>query len=564
MTRPYLSVRAILVHFLFILQLVSSQVISFDEGDLLLGARDNAATIVVLENEIKGVVRAAQDRALDFGRVLGTNGTLVQGDTVRNSNQQVVVIVGTIGNSTVIDKLVDKGKINISKVQGKWESYIQAVVDDPLPGISHAFVIAGSDKRGTIYGIYDISEAIGVSPWYWWADVPLLLRLKANYLWPGMKRKEAFYLDDEDDGRIAHEYGIFMGTSHHEPMAKTYYEQQYRFEGPWDWSENYGNVVEFMRDGVNRTKDWDTLYTLGMRGDGDQESPALTSSQLEEIIQTQQDMIEELTGKELKDVPQTWSLYKEVGRYWQAGMNVSDLVTLMWADDNFGNLLRVPWANETDRPGGAGVYYHFGYVGDPRNYEWISTVQLVKTWEQMHLAYEKGAREIWIANSQDIKPYEIPTNHFLDMAYDMSKFQNPESTTEWLKAWAKREFGSGIESATAEILNIYGRLVVRRKYETLSMMPFAYHVLNYDEAENVLQEWEDLLDQARRVHDSLDQPTRDAFYELVLHQVLAGKYVQEIYIATHLGWLYKNQKRASTNRLAAQARTAFANDAATC
>ena len=154
-------------------------------------------------------------------------------------------------------------------------------------------------------------------------------------------------------------------------------------------------------------------------------------------------------------------------------------------------------------------------------------------------------------------------NQFLDMAYDMSKFQSPESTTEWLKAWARREFGRGIESATAEILNIYGRLVVRRKYETLSMMPFAYHVLHYDEAENVLQEWEDLLDQAQRVHDSLDQPTRNAFYELVLHQVLAGKHVQEIYIATHLGWLYKNQKRASTNRLAAQARAAFANDAAT-
>jgi hypothetical protein len=232
-------------------------------------------------------------------------------------------------------------------------------------------VIAGSDLRGTIYGIYDISEKIGVSPWYWWADVPintkdaiylgsgnhvqaspsvkyrgifindewelmkwsennfpksstggvftggfhehlfeLLLRLKANYFWPGMKKYNAFYRDDPENGPLADEYGIVMGTSHHEPMTRAYYEQQKLMTGNWDWSTNKNNVAQFMEEGVERSKGWETLYTMGMRGNGDRESPTLNSTQLEEIIQRQQKMIVEYVDKPLEQVGQTWSLYK--------------------------------------------------------------------------------------------------------------------------------------------------------------------------------------------------------------------------------------------------------------
>ncbi|KAL2854617.1 hypothetical protein BJX68DRAFT_274394 [Aspergillus pseudodeflectus] len=580
--------------------------------------------ILVAPAEYKGVARAANDLALDFGRVVGVNGSVDQNSTTLSgaSRTGVPIIVGTVGTA-LIDELVQTRKLDISRIKGKWESYVHAVVRNPVKGVSRALVIAGSDRRGTIYGIYDISEKIGVSPWYWWADVPintkdaiylgsgnhvqaspsvkyrgifindewelmkwsennfpksstggvftsgfhehlfeLLLRLKANYFWPGMKKYNAFYRDDPENGPRADEYGIVMGTSHHEPMTRAYYEQQKLMTGNWDWSTNKNNVAQFMEEGVERSKDWETLYTMGMRGDGDRESPTLNSTQLEEIIQHQQEMIEEYVDKPLEQVGQTWSLYKEVGKYWEAGMNVSELVTLMWTDDNFGNLLRVPTADETKRTGGAGVYYHFGYVGAPRSYEWISSNQLVKAWEQMHFAYQREAREIWIANIQDLKGWEVPMTFFLDMAYDMSSFQTVDSATDWLKRWASREFGADIADTVAEIYNLHGRLVMRRKYETLSMSPFAFSTVNYNEASNILKEWEDLLTLAQKAHDSLSHDTQGSFFELVLHPVLAGKTVMELYITKHLGDLYKTQLRTSTNSLSKKAQQAFTNDAA--
>ncbi|KAL4791925.1 hypothetical protein BDV19DRAFT_392699 [Aspergillus venezuelensis] len=612
---------------LLLVQLANSQVVSFDSGGAnpVLARKDGKpAVIFTAPNEQRGVVRAAHDLALDFGRVMGVNGTVHEnGTTALNSTlDRGVVLVGTIGHSTIIDHLAKSGKIDVSNVKGKWESYVQASVEKPLPGISHALVIAGSDKRGTIYGIYDISETMGVSPWYYWSDVPAqekdmisllpqgkrvhgppsvkhrgifindefslsewtegkfppsplgnyftaefhklifepFLRCKANYFWPGMKQK-AFYVDDPENGPLADLYGIIIGTSHHEPMARAYWEQDEYLTGTWDWSENKANVTMFMEEGVQRTRDWETLYTMGMRGDGDRESATLTAPQLEEIISLQQGMIENITDKDLEQVPQTWALYKEVGKYWQAGMEVSDLVTLMWTDDNFGNLLRTPLANETGRRGGAGVYYHFGYVGDPRNYEWINTIQLVKTWEQMHLAYEKGARTIWICNSQDLKPYEVPTAHFLEMAYDMTLFETPDSTTEWLVRWATQQFGASAAVETAEILNVYGRLIVRRKYETLTMDPFAYSKLHYDEALRVMEEWRELAKLAQDTYDSLDNSVKPSFFQLVLHPVLAGGTVVELYIINNLGFLYKSQLRTSTNALAGQVRQSFARDA---
>ncbi|KAJ0415991.1 hypothetical protein BJY00DRAFT_326602 [Aspergillus carlsbadensis] len=580
-----------------------------------LVADGSPVKILVSPNDYKGVACAASDLALDFGRVVGVNGSVDQNSTTLSgaSRTGVPIIVGTVGTA-IIDQLVQTRKLDVSKIRGQWESYVQAVVRNPVKGVSQALVIAGSDRRGTIYGIYDIFERIGVSPWYWWADVPiktkdaiylgsgthiqnspsvryrgifindewdlmkwsernfpksstggvftsgfhkhlfeLLLRLKANYLWPGMKKYNAFYRDDPENSPLADEYGIVMGTSHHEPMTRAYYEQQKLMTGNWDWSTNKNNVAQFMEEGVERSKDWETLYAMGMRGDGDRESPTLNSTQLEEIIQRQQEMIEEHVDKPLE---------KEVGKYWEAGMKVSELVTLMWTDDNFGNLLRVPTADETERIGGAGVYCHFGYVGDPRSYEWISSNQLVKAWEQIHFAYQREAREIWIANIQDLKGWEVPMTLFLDMAYDMPSFQTVESTTNWLKRWASREFGSDVADTVAEIYNLHGRLVMRRKYETLSMSPFAFSTVNYDEASDILEEWKELLALTQETYDSLSSGTQGSFFELVLHPVLAGKTVIELYITKHLGDLYKSQLRTSTNSLPRLAQQAFTNDAA--
>ncbi|KAH6871562.1 hypothetical protein B0T10DRAFT_417276 [Thelonectria olida] len=600
----------------------------FQKGvsDYQLASSKHAPQIWVDSRDFKGIQRAAVDLSVDFGRVIGVNGTVqLKKSLPGNSNadkSKSLIIVGSVGKSRLVDDLVSKGKLDVSKIKDKWEAYTTAFVKAPFRDVSWALVVAGSDQRGAIYGLYDISEQIGVSPWYWWADVPpkrkseiwvqntrkvqgspsvkyrgffindeapnltgwaemnfgltpsgrpfnsefyklvfeLCLRLRSNYIWPAMWGS-SFYVDDSDNGPIAGDYGVVIGTSHHEPMARSETEQINNVQGPWDWGKNKDNITKFFRDGVERARDWETMYTMGMRGSGDAASPTLTSEQLEEIIKVQQSLLKDvLNVTDIDRVPQTWVLYKEVGSYYQAGMQVPESVTLLWTDDNVGNLLRTPLANETNHT--AGVYYHFDYVGSPRNYKWINTIQLVKTWEQMHLAYEKGAREIWIANVGDIKPLEIPMTHFLDMAYDMSKHATPDSTTNWIKRWATREFGAAVADQTANILNSYGKLLIRRKYQLLSQQPFAYSVAHYDEAERVMKEWSELLDLAQGTYDSLPQATRTSFFQMVLHPVLAGGTVVEMYIKAALNAWRSKQRRVSTDSLAKDVHELFAQDEA--
>ncbi|KAE9580933.1 hypothetical protein CGCF415_v008118 [Colletotrichum fructicola] len=604
---------------LLLLASSAAQIINLEpvSNSILLATTLHPPVILLSSNETAAVKRAATSLSIDFGRVLGKNSTIVY-DTFNTSTTYPILVIGTLGYSPLL-------KLQNSSIQGKWESYTHEVTMNPFPGISSALLVVGSDKRGTVYGIYALSEQIGVSPWYFWADVPvtllpslhlapngtsythgppsvkyrgifindeetcltswartcfplassdrnrpftssfyahvfeLILRLKGNYLWPAMKNS-MFYVDDVANGALADGFGVVMGTSHHEPMARAYREQERDLDGRWDWSLNKENLTAFMRAGAERSKDWETVYTMGMRGDGDTESPTLTAPQVEEIIAVQQEILNATHGSRSSDLPKVWALYKEVGKYYQQGLQVPDDVTLLWTDDNYGNLLRTPYPNETSRTGGAGVYYHVNYVGRPKIYEWINTIQLAKTWEQMHLAYEKGAREVWIVNLGDIKPLEIPTTHFLDMAYDMSLHLTPTSTTTWLETCTSKTFSPDIASAVADILNRYGRLVNRRKYETLNMPPFVYSTLFYNEASTAQEEWETLLEDTLRVYEDLEETWRDAFYQMILHPVEAGKTVNELYIKAELGKLYKAQRRTATNRLATEARAAFARD----
>ncbi|KAF2840450.1 glycoside hydrolase family 115 protein [Patellaria atrata CBS 101060] len=589
--------------------------LTFSEGGegLKLASSGLAPTIVLDSKEWPGVTRAANDLTNDFGLVIGTKGKVVTGTS--SIGAAPAIIVGTIGKSAIIDSLVSSGKIDVSAIKGKWESFTSQLVTDPVSGVASALVIAGSDKRGSIYGIYDISEQIGVSPWYWWADVPpkkktvifaadklkvqgppsikyrgiflndeqpaltnwinqfyggkynsnfhvkvfeLLLRLRANYFWPAMWNSK-FYVDDSKNGPLADEYGIVMGASHTEPMARADKEKV----KPWDWNSNQNNLKKYMQDGVTRAKNWETLWTMGMRGDGDTASPTLTAASLTSVINYQQSILKSTLGvSDLSKVPMMWCLYKEVGGYYQQGMTVPNDITLLWSDDNSGNIQRLPVGNELSRPGNAGVYYHFDYVGDPRNYKWINSIQLTKTWEQMHLAHDKNATNIWIVNVGDLKPLEIPISHFLDMAYDMTQFKTPDSTGTWLKAWATREFGAEVADTTADIMTQYGKLIIRRKYEWLNTNPYVLSTTNYDEAESHYQEWVSMVDKAQSAYDSLDSATQISFFEMVLHPALAGKTVQEVYYKAALNTFYAKQKRMSANTMATEVRNAYSQDQA--
>ena len=583
----------------------------FHSGDFVLARAGGAAGVYVDASDYAGVTRAAKDLSQDIQRVTGAAPAVVHEETALGAT---ALIIGTLGKSALIDRLIHEHKIDAAGLQGKWESYLIQTVAQPIPGVSAALVIAGGDKRGTIYGIYEISEQIGVSPWYWWADVPiphrdalfvepgrhlqgepavkyrgiflndeapaltgwvnekfggykhefyekvfeLLLRLRANFLWPAMWNS-AFNEDDPLNPKLADEYGIVMGTSHHEPMLRAQQEWKRHGKGPWDYSTNGEELREFWSQGIERNKNYESIITLGMRGDGDMPmSEQSNVALLEKIVADQRNILANEMNPDLAKIPQSWALYKEVQEYYEKGMRVPNDVTLLWCDDNWGNIRRLPTTEERKRSGGAGIYYHFDYVGDPRSYKWINTNPIPKVWEQMNLAYQYGATRIWIVNVGDLKPMEFPMEFFLTFARDPQRWPK-EKLGEFTAEWATREFGATCASEIAKIMEEYAKYNGRRKPELLE--PETYSQVNYEEADRVAAEFQSAVNQAEQIYDQLPTNHRDAFFQLVLFPVKASAQVTQLYITVGKNQLYAKQGRASTNDLAAQARTLFQADA---
>lgn len=570
-----------------------------------------ATVLYVDAGDYIGVQRAAADLQADIHRVTGCDPTLTRVNDLSGPN---AILIGTLGKSSLIDRLAREGRLNVTAIKGKWEAFVVQTVANPFPGIAKALVIAGSDKRGTIYGVYDLSEQIGVSPWYWWADVPvrhqdvlcvrsgsyaqgppavkyrgiflndeapaltgwvkekygnynhqfyekvfeLLLRLKANYLWPAMWNN-AFNDDDPLNPKLADEYGIIMGTSHHEPMMRAQQEWKRYGTGPWDYAQNSEVLREFWRSGLERNKGYENVVTLGMRGDGDLPMSDKANIQLlEHIVDDQRKIISDVYQQNPADVPQDWALYKEVMEYYDKGMRVPVDVTLLWCDDNWGNLRRLPTAEERKRSGGSGIYYHFDYVGDPRSYKWINTNPIPKIWEQMNLAMQYGADRIWIVNVGDLKPMEFPMEFFLSLAWNPQRWPK-EKIAEFGRLWAEREFGSRYAPEIAEIIAKYAKFNGRRKPELLE--PGTYSLANYREAETVADQFQELTNKAESIYANLPDVTKDAFYELVLYPVKASAVINQLYIAAGKNQLYAEQARASTNDLADEVERLFGEDA---
>ncbi|MGC4074884.1 MAG: glycosyl hydrolase 115 family protein [Nibricoccus sp.] len=297
-----------------------------------------------------------------------------------------------------------------------------------------------------------------------------------------------------------------------------------------------------------------------MRGDGDEAMSEDTNvSLLERIVSDQREILARETKRPVSEVPQLWALYKEVQAYYEHGMRVPDDVTLLWCDDNWGNIRRLPTAEERKRPGGAGVYYHFDYVGDPRNYKWLNVTPITKVWEQMHLAWQHEANRIWIVNVGDLKPMEFPIEFFLTYAWNPARWPY-ENLGEYSRAWAAREFGEKNAIEVAALINGYTKLNRRRTPELLT--PETFSLVNYREAERVLAEWQDLAVRANTLEASLPPDARPAFLQLVLHPIEGCANLNELLITAGLNRLYATQGRASTNTKAARTRELFARDAA--
>jgi len=498
-----------------------------EPGCFALVRNGKAAPLFLDKNDYAGVLRAASDLQADIARVTRIKPKLSAGGVPAGAS---VVIAGTLGKSALIDSLVKSGKINPEAIAGKWESFLIATVRDPLPGVAEALVVVGSDKRGTIYGLYEISEQIGVSPWYWWADVPtrhrntllvlagtyvqgppavkyrgifindeapalagwakekfgglnskmyvhvfeLILRLRGNYLWPAMW-DNAFNEDDPENPRLADEYGIVMGTSHHEPMMRAQKEWTKRKDaagnGEWNYATNKDALQKFWRESIPLNQGYESVVTMGMRGDGDvamasQGDIKKDTALLENIIADQRQILRGATGKPPSETPQLWALFTEVLKYYDAGMKVPDDITLLFTDDNVGDIRRLPTAAEAKRSGGAGIYYHLDMHGGPYSYQWLNSNPLPKIWEQMDLAYQYGADRIWIANIGDIKPLEVPIEFFIRMGWD-PEAMSKDKIADWTRAWAAREFGPAHAADIADIVAKYGKYNGWRKPEQL-------------------------------------------------------------------------------------------------
>ncbi|MGE5795940.1 MAG: glycosyl hydrolase 115 family protein [Ignavibacteria bacterium] len=584
-----------------------------EPGSFTLSESGKSAPLLVSSDDYPGVIRVLKNFKADIGKVTNAE-PLLSIDSIPRLKE--IVFAGTIGKSKLIDKLIRENKLDVEGIAGKWETFLIQVIEKPFDNIDRALIIAGSDKRGTIFGIYDCSEKIGVSPWYWWADVPvkkqqalyvlpgrytmgepevkyrgifindeapalsgwsmekygtdmfnhelyehmfdLLLRLKGNFLWPAMWGR-AFYDDDSLNPKLADEYGIVISTSHHEPMMRAHVEWQRYGEGPWNYEKNAGNLQAFWRKGIERMGNNESIVTLAMRGDGDEAmSPTANVALLEKIVQDQRKIISEVTGKDVTQIPQLWALYKEVQEYYDKGMRVPDDVTVLLCDDNWGNIRKLPALTEKPRKGGYGIYYHYDYVGGPRNYKWVNTNQIERVWEQMRLAYKYNARQIWIVNVGDLKPVEFPIDFFLDYAWNPDEW-TPESLPEYYESWAEQQFGKQYAKEIAEIVSRYTKFNSRRKPEMLS--PETYSLVNYMEFESVVNDYNKLAEHAQKIYDSIPEEYKDAFYELVLHPVSACANLNELYLAAGKNHLYAEQGRALTNSLAEKVRKLFEKDA---
>ncbi|PSL51832.1 glycosyl hydrolase family 115 (putative glucuronidase) [Saccharothrix carnea] len=612
-------------------------------GGFTLAAHGKAAPLFVSGDDFPGVVRVVDDLRDDVERVTGVRPTVSTG----TPSSGEVVLVGTVGRSTLVDGLVAAGKLDVDRIRGKWETSLQQVVENPVPGVRRALVIAGSDQRGTIFGVYDVSRRIGVSPWHYFDDVParkhsalyvrpgshtqgtpavkyrgvfindenpstgqwaratfgpglapgqegglnhryyekvfeVMLRLKANYLWPAVWGR-AFAEDDPLNHATATRYGVVMGTSHEAPMMRGIEEwkrnpTRYGGTGEWSFLRNATAVRDYWADGIKRMEreKVEGVVTLGMRGEGDTSLPDGDGVELmRDIIASQRQILDRESGTPLAEIPQVFTLYKEVQRYWDRGLRPPDDVTVVFADDNWGNMRKVPDPSLPARAGGYGLYYHFDYVGGGRNYKWVDTINLANTREQLDLSYESGIDRLWVVNVGDLKNEEAPTQFFLDYAWNPDAIP-AEGIEDWTRKYAAQNFGDRAAPAIAEVLHTYGQLQARRKPEATNrrytrgatgaittddaMTP--YSIENYGELDRVTAEWEELAAKAEAVGRTLPAADRDAYYQLVLYATKATANLYALRKAQFLNRWYASQGRAATNDLAATAEARLADDVA--
>jgi Glycosyl hydrolase family 115/Gylcosyl hydrolase family 115 C-terminal domain len=579
-----------------------------EAGSFSMVAGNSIAAIYFDAADFAVVNKAATLLQQDIEMVTGKKPLLIN---KLSGSEKNIIVIGTVGQSALISQLVKEKKINADKLTGKWEAYQLQTIAHPFTGAENALVIAGSDRRGTAFGVFELSRQIGVSPWYWWADVPvkkkaslyvkksilvndapkvkyrgifindeapalsgwskstfggfnskfyakvfeLILRLKGNYLWPAMWGN-AFYDDDSLNIKMADEYAVVIGTSHHEPLMRAHDEWKRYGKGKWNYDSNEARLKDFWKTGMQRATN-EKIVSVGMRGDGDEPmSRETATSLLERIVKDQRQIIEDVTKKPASETPQLWALYKEVQDYYDKGMRVPDDVTLLLCDDNWGNIRKLPAMNASPRKGGYGIYYHFDYVGDPRNYKWLNTNPIPRVWEQMHLAYEHKVKDIWIVNVGDIKPMEFPISFFLDYAWNPDRIDAADIKS-YTEKWCAAQFGKDYAVEIADILAKYAKYNGRRKPELLNENTYG---INYGEFVGTAVDYSMLQSKAEAIYRGLPEKYKDSYFELILFPVKACANLQGMYSSVYINHYLASKKDISANAMAETVKKMYAND----
>lgn len=607
--------------------------------DFKLFNQDRVAAIYYDKDDFKVVDIAVQDLAEDIFSVTGKKAKVIN-NTANLSKQ--MILVGTLGKNKLIDNLVKEKIIDISGIKNNWESFLITTVQNPVDAVEQALVIVGSDRRATAFGVYELAKQIGVSPWSWWADVPvlkkekiiiknksyvygppavkyrgifindedwglqpwaaknfeadkgdigprtyakifeLLLRLKANYIWPAMHPCTRAFNGFSANKVIADNYAIVVGSSHCEPMLRNnvgewnkelfnqYTKKEWTAES-WNYQTNPDIIFKYWEDRVKENSQYENTYTVGMRGihDGGMPGPDSLSKKvklLEKVISDQRKILKKHIDYEIDQVPQVFCPYKEVLDIYNEGLNLPDDITTLWSNDNFGYLTRLPTAKESKRSGGAGIYYHISYWGRPHDYLWLCTTNPTLIWEEMKKAYQYNARQIWVLNVGDLKPGEFLTEFFLTLGWQIDKMTDKD-IEEYISNWITINFNQQYSSQITEIILEFYQLNYIRKPEHLgwnSVYPNTaiqdpeFSIFNYgDEVEKYLNRYLKIANLAEKIYLALEEKFKAAFYQLVLYPVKGAALMAQKMLYAYKNRIYASQGRISANKYARLTKTAY-------
>lgn len=564
------------------------------------------ASLLVEKTAFAGVKRVAETVCRDVEDVTGTAPVRVEdlAEILQDYRQENLIFVGTCGRSPILETMEKRGVLSLEDLRGKRECYLMESADAPFeacPHIKKVLFIVGSDKRGTIYGMFRLSELCGVSPLVFWGDAApvhreevvleferrvltkepsvmyrgffindewpafgkwcterfggvnakaydgifeLVLRLKGNYLWPAMWRS-SFWEDGPGlkAAQLADEYGVVMGTSHHEPLCRAGVEwqnqyQQYGDDNAWSFITNADAITKFWRDGLRRSKGLENVITIGMRGENDSlllKEGATLKDNIEVVkkaITVQNRLIKEEMNENLEEVPRMLAIYKEVEDFYFGSADCEGLcdfeeiedVILLLSDDNYGGLRSLPRKNAKPHRGGYGMYYHFDYHGAPYSYEWLGRTNLAKAWEQLTMAYEYGVRRMWIVNVGDIKGNEYPLSFFMNLAYDYDRWgiSNLNSPEEFAGEWVRTQFPLSAEGQSRQIrrlLQDYTEVMAVRIAESLNGEVYKN---NYHEMDRMLAYVEKTEKEAAILRNQMPAEHRNAFDSMIYYPVTAS------------------------------------------